>query len=303
MNKPHSASAAKDIHIPFRRALGLAALWLLAAATPLLAGTIQVAWSPVSNPDLAGYRIFVGTSPESGDIQIKTVSPSETTAVIDQLPDCVVLFVAVKAFDLSGNESVSFSNSISGMTKPSISSVTPDFVEQGAEFVNLQFNGTGFSSDLQRADVSFDDPDLRILSVTPTSCNSLVVQVSVGPFFLDPADPRYGTLAEPAEDVAPVEIGSRNVTLSLPNGAGRDEFEIGSGLAIDLDVSRADVNGSGRTDGFDLALLGQRYGNSRCPAGDATCVSDYNPDLDLDGNKSLDGVDLSILGQFFGQGF
>jgi hypothetical protein len=60
---------------------------------------------------------------------------------------------------------------------------------------------------------------------------------------------------------------------------------------------RSDINGSGRVDGFDLALLVRDFGLEYDP------LSDPIPGSDLNLNGQVDGLDLSILTNLFGRSF
>src|SRR5262245_10173774 len=77
------------------------------------AGTIKLQWDPVSDPDLAGYKVYYGTSP--GIYTSNTAVAAQNSADITNLQDCRVYYLAVKAVDANGNESSAFSNEISGM--------------------------------------------------------------------------------------------------------------------------------------------------------------------------------------------
>jgi hypothetical protein len=88
------------------------------------------------------------------------------------------------------------------------------------------------------------------------------------------------------------------VSISAPDGAG-DSVRGGSPavLTVDLLVSRADTDGSGRVDGWDLARLSRAFGTDR-DTGEG-----YDPGVDLDGDKTVDGVDLTILADVFTAAF
>ncbi len=97
-------------------------LLLLFLTSTAHAGEMVVAWSPVDHSDLAGYRIYSCT-----DATLANCSPlgttTETTVTLT-VPDCTVMFVAVKSFKTDGVESTEFSNVIEGWARPSISDVT-----------------------------------------------------------------------------------------------------------------------------------------------------------------------------------
>lgn len=80
---------------------------------------------------------------------------------------------------------------------------------------------------------------------------------------------------------------------SMPNPTQADFDGDGRGNACETGATLADANGSGRVDGFDLALLGRAFG-SICagPSYDAT--------VDLDRDCQVDGADLALLAASFG---
>ena len=97
------------------------AQWLLAVAllllsgTQALAGSIALAWDPVGDPRLAGYKVYYGTSSRnySGQIDVGNV----TTRTVSGLTDGAKYYFAVTAYDGSRIES-GFSNEVVG-TVPS----------------------------------------------------------------------------------------------------------------------------------------------------------------------------------------
>ena len=106
----------------FLRAALIAAT--VAAAVPnALAGAIHLRWAPVADADLAGYRVYWGTS--SGSYSGSRDVGNVTSAAIDGLGDCTVWYLAVKAYDAAGNLSASYSNEISGWPRPALSAVAP----------------------------------------------------------------------------------------------------------------------------------------------------------------------------------
>ncbi len=65
-------------------------------------GTATVTWSPNTEADLAGYKLYVGTS--SG-IYSRTVDVGKVTSYVISLPKGVTYFFVLTAYDRSGNES------------------------------------------------------------------------------------------------------------------------------------------------------------------------------------------------------
>jgi hypothetical protein len=262
-----------------------------------LGGNISIAWDPVTDPDVAGYRVYVGSAPGSGDQGILDVGPA-TSATLTGLPDCASLYVGVKAIDFGGNESPGFSGYISGLAQPYLSSSSPSDLEQGQEAVVVRVSGANFTSGMQRTDLEFDDPDVRVVSLQYLSCSELELEVSVGPYFSNPGDPDYNGAGGVVEEVPPAQIGGRAVTLGAPDGSGyRVRGATLDAVNIDFVPVRTDIDGSGRVDGFDLARLSRAFGSSYGGG------VGYDGDVDLDGDKTVDGIDLSLLADYFSEIF
>lgn len=73
---------------------------------------LDLAWDANQEPDLAGYKVYYGTSSREY-INFIDVG-KETTYRLDNLLEDVRYFVAVTAYDMSGNES-DFSEEVSGI--------------------------------------------------------------------------------------------------------------------------------------------------------------------------------------------
>ena len=88
---------------------------LLLSGTQALAGSIALAWDPVGDPRLAGYKVYYGTSSRnySGQVDVGNV----TTRTVTGLTDGAKYYFAVTAYDGSRIES-GFSNEVVG-TVPS----------------------------------------------------------------------------------------------------------------------------------------------------------------------------------------
>ncbi len=170
-------------------------LVLLAASTLLAtaanAGRISIAWDPVTDPDLTGYRIHWGTSP-GVYTQWQDVGPV-TTSVLYGLADCTTYYVAVKARDAAGNLSASYSNEIHGYPRPVVRAAVPTTLEQGVR-LSVVLTGANF---MDGATVQFANPGISANSVTVDSCTQITVAVTVangaapGPTSLEVTNPDH----------------------------------------------------------------------------------------------------------------
>ncbi len=88
-------------------------------------------------------------------------------------------------------------------------------------------------------------------------------------------------------------VGARELGLTNPDGSWTT---LPGALNVELDVRRIDIDGSGRADGFDLALLAGAFGRARGEAG-------YEAGADIDGSGQVDGRDLALLAGRFGDLF
>ena len=97
------------------------------------------------------------------------------------------------------------------------------------------------------------------------------------------------TLALRVDDAA--ALGLRGLRLTNPDGGTVFLADL---LRVDLDPGRIDLDGSGRVDGFDLAMLAHAFGSDE---EDALYLIDA--DIDVDGR--VDGTDLALLASRFGR--
>jgi hypothetical protein len=264
------------------RTLLLAAL-LGAAAAPAAAGNIDVGWNAVVGA--SGYRVYLGTQPGQYSASID-VGPS-TGASLSALADCTTYFLAVKAYNQSG-ESPSFSNELSGWARPELSGAALTLV-QGAQGV-IEIAGANFAGG---AAVTLDEsvipedvsgnPLMIAGPVSVSSCHRVEALVTVEPTVA-------GLQAMPLGELdLPIEIAN-------PDGGYRSGA---IALEVLFDESRADANRSNartadRVDGDDLATLVRSWATDH---GD----TDFTWIADLDGDTDVDGEDLALLALVFGR--
>lgn len=146
----------------------------VALAIPASAGTFSVAWDPVSEPDLAGYRVYYGSSAGSYTQSVDVGNVTQTTLT---LADCQMWFVAVKAYDTAGNQSATYSNEVSGWARPTVTSVGPNAAERGRT-LSLTLSGTNYQVG---AAVNFANAGVVVNSVQVNSCSQIVANVTVQP--------------------------------------------------------------------------------------------------------------------------
>ena len=84
---------------------------LLVGASWSSAGTITLAWDPNTEPDLAGYKIYYGTSSRQYTVTVDVGNVTRYT--IRDLDESRVYYLAVTAYDTAGNES-ELSDEVSG---------------------------------------------------------------------------------------------------------------------------------------------------------------------------------------------
>jgi len=145
----------------------------LLAALPVSAGTIAVAWDPVTDPDLAGYRVSWGTS--SGNYTQQQDVGLVTSVTLSGLADCTTYYVAVKARDAAGNLSAGFSNEISGLPRPAVTGVAPASAEQGLQ-LDVVISGVNF---MNGATLQLGNPGIAVNSVTVNSCSQITANITV----------------------------------------------------------------------------------------------------------------------------
>jgi hypothetical protein len=85
-------------------------------------GQVTISWSRNGEADLAGYRVYYGTSPSPlsflQDVGV-TATPLAPTVTITEFPQYGPLFFAVTAYDTSNNES-SFSSTVTKAVAPKL---------------------------------------------------------------------------------------------------------------------------------------------------------------------------------------
>ncbi len=164
----------KKVHVLFYM-LVFSCFLALSGSGGAIAGTIAVTWDPNTEADLAGYRVYYGSSPGTYDQNVDV--GNVTSYTLTGLADCATWYVAVKAYDTEGLESLDYSNEISGWPRPVVSASTPNAGEQGADY-GLTVTGSNFQPG---ATVEFLEPGITVNSVTVNSCTDLTARISIAP--------------------------------------------------------------------------------------------------------------------------
>jgi len=258
------------------------ALGLLLAA-PASAGTVGLRWDPLAGA--TGYRVHYGASPGSYS-SVRDVG-SATSTTLTNLVNCSSYYIAVKGYSSQG-ESLTYSNEVTGWSRPEITSASPAAVRQG-DRLTLNVNGANFQPG---AALDYDivglptslagDPLVRVENIGVVSCNQIQAQLTIEPT---------------AAGLRAMEVGSFAVNLDVVNpdtvvGASTTQ------LNVQFSESRADVNESdavtaNRIDGKDLVWLAYSFGSGEGQP-------KHNSDADLNGDGFVDGEDLAYLATRFG---
>ncbi len=156
------------------RSLAQVGVFLVAAVVhSAIAGTVSIAWDPVLDADLQGYRVYYGTSPAAYTQSVDVLNVTQTT--IAGLTDCTVYYFGVKAYDTAGNESTTFSNQVQGWSRPVVTSSTPSAAEAGRT-LSLTIAGSNFASG---ATALFSNAGITVTSTTVNACGQLTLNATV----------------------------------------------------------------------------------------------------------------------------
>jgi len=243
-------------------------------------GVIEVAWNAnVTDPDLAGYRLYVSSDPTifnlapslAKPLAFKTfdVGTGITDQVVTNLDASKVWSFGVTSLDLSGNES-GFSNIVNGQpsSTPTIRSSSPTSAIQGQSAIGVTITGTNL---LASSTVSFG-PGITVGAVNTSGVpTKLVASISVA------------NLAQ---------AKAYDLTVTNPGGSAGVKR---AAMTVGVRVRRADIDGAlpPRIDGGDFLSLLLGFPSM---VGDAH----YNTSIDLDVDGKVDGADLAIFFSFFG---
>lgn len=248
-----------------------ATLLLILYPRAVSAGTIRLAWDAVADTDLAGYKVYYGTT--SGLYTQSVEVGKQASATLTNLQDCKVYYVALKAVDANGNESLSYSNEVSGFSAPVPATVSPASAKQATGNLNVIITGNNFDTQA-RPDFG---PDVTVNSYSTSSCSQMMANISI-----DPAARVNNAPALPR-------------ILSVVNQGGPMGQKSGV-FTVLFDERRSDIDHSGKVMTRDLLYWANAFGT-------ATGDPGYNLAADLNGDGIVDGADLALLAVWHGTEF
>jgi len=138
------------------------------------AGSISVAWDPVSHPELLGYRVYHGTGSENYSQSVDV--GNQTHKQLTGLADCTTHYVVVRARGADDLLSPEFSNQIAGWPVPRVDGINASEAEAGTQ-LQLVIEGANFQPD---ATLTFSDPAITVNAVAVPGCYSMVATISIG---------------------------------------------------------------------------------------------------------------------------
>lgn len=161
-------------------AMLLLLLALAFAVSDSTAGTIGIRWTPVetsASNAATGYRVYYGTSTGNYADSVDTGLVTETT--VSGLADCTDWFLAVKAFNSTG-ESPAFSNEVSGWPRPVLSTITCDDGQQPAVVYPGQTTSCVIAgNNFQAAPVVTATGGVEVTNVVVPSCTQVAFTIAV----------------------------------------------------------------------------------------------------------------------------
>ncbi len=152
-----------------------------ASLAPAVAGTLSVRWDAVSDSDVAGYRVYYGTTPGS-HAQMYDAG-NTTSATLSNVSDCTIYYVTVRAYDTGGLESATDSNSVKGLARPVVSTVNPASLTQG-QSKSFTISGTNFDAgvagDATRppSRVKVSGAGLTVSNTTVNACGQITATIA-----------------------------------------------------------------------------------------------------------------------------
>jgi fibronectin type III domain protein/dockerin type I repeat protein len=260
----------RDIRPKAAAVAGFALLLSFMFSGPLFsATTIQLSWSPNSEPDLSGYRLRYGTSPGS---YTQTINVGKvTTYSISGLDSSLTYYFVLHAYDGAGNVSLP-SNEASG--KPSIVVGPPPTLASALEVASGSVYILQSGQHLIRVTGANFQVGAAASLGSGATCGATSVSGSNQMTFTVNVD-------------SSAALGPRTLTISNPDtGSG----SLSSALVL---AKTADVTRDCLIDGSDLNAISRAWVTTSGSPG-------YNAAADLDGDGTVDGGDVAIFSTYFG---
>ncbi|MGD8376152.1 MAG: fibronectin type III domain-containing protein, partial [Acidobacteriota bacterium] len=231
-------------------------------------GSLTVSWTP-SPPgsDVTLYRVHFGTAPGSLTDVVTVPVPASSVQLTGLLEstEYFVEVVAVRADGCASRPSAQASGTSTGGGPVCLTVTSSGTLYQGGPAREIVLQGAGFAPGLE---VGFAQ---GLLEAIPLVVQSMTV--------VDSTEIRLD-LAAPAE--TPVGLLQVRVTNPDPEQA---PAVCQQGLEVAFNPARADVDGSGRVEGYDLSLLAAVFG-----AFQRVCTMDA-PSAGADGARCDDEED------------
>jgi hypothetical protein len=178
------------------------------------AAQIAVAWDENSEPDIAGYKIYYGTT--SGNYQYSVDVRNNTSCLISGLTEGTTYYLAATAYDTNNDES-SFSEELVHTVESSITNNHPPTVS-----ITSPTNGVSFDSG---AIISFDgvasDTEDGDLTGVMVWTSDLQGQITTGQSFTTVLNDGTHTITAEVTDSGG-SITNDSITITVGGGSGDD---------------------------------------------------------------------------------
>lgn len=244
---------------------------ILLANNIVFAGTANLSWNANTETDLAGYKIYYGTSPRTGTCPpggyptANTINASNvTTYAINNLTDGQTYYFSITAYDTSGNESC-FSSEVSKVistTTTTISNVKFTPTLEG----KTNISGINFTITILNAGTTIQ---IAQWTTQPDTTNNLTIPSTIiinsGTYDILVSSPTY--LKKKKINVAL----SSNLTVSLPTLPAGDLNSDNVINSLDWSLmspkwftndAAADINKDSLVNTIDFSLLNKNWAQS-----------------------------------------
>jgi hypothetical protein len=265
-----------------RRPSDAARIWRSLAAlalAPLLVGatngTLNVSWTPNSEPDVVRYWLYWGTASGVYTSSREILAPA-TSTTLTGLDPALTYYFALRAGDLAGNVSAL---SLEAWAQPravvgALPTISDVDVQYGSSLIpylmrcdpqTIRVTGTNFQNG---AVVRFTDASIVVASTTFVSSTVLTARVTAG---------------------AATSTGYKEVRVTNPDtGSGT----LTGSRSVEV-VKNPDFSKNGLVGAEDFNALAIAFGSS-------TGGALYNSAVDMNGNGTINGDDLNRFVVFLG---